>query len=463
MLYIYNSFSRKKEAFIPLDENHIRFYLCGPTVYDRIHLGNARPFVVFDAFFRFLKYLYPQVTYVRNITDIDDKIIIRAAERNIAIDELTKKTTDFYHQDLKALNILSPTVEPKATEHIDEMIEMIAKLIKSDHAYEACGHILFHVPAMTDYGLLSGLDKEAIMAGARVEVASYKKDAADFILWKPAKENEPGWDSPWGRGRPGWHIECSAMSEKYLGSRFDIHGGGNDLTFPHHENELAQSCCVHGFSAKEGFAQYWMHNGMLNIKGEKMSKSLGNFFTVTEILETYQGEAVRLMLLSAHYRKPMDGSFDNLAQAKENMNRFYTALHQYQDISSQALYNENFIKVLKDDFNTPEALSIMHEITTKLNKAETKVQKRLYKGELLGCGQILGLLEQNPHQWFRWQPLSKDKGMLEAEVEALIIKRNQAKADKNWALADEIRDQLLNNDVILEDGPKGTSWKYNHS
>lgn len=461
MLYIYNSFARKKQEFKPLDENHIRLYLCGPTVYDRIHLGNCRPFVVFDSFFRLLQHIYPKVTFVRNITDVDDKIIIRAKERNISIDELTKETTEFYHRDLKALNVLEPTVEPKATEHIGEMIDMIKKLINKGHAYEADGHVLFHVPSMADYGQLSRLDSDAIIAGARVEVASYKKNAADFVLWKPAKKGEPGWDSPWGRGRPGWHIECSAMSEKYLGARFDIHGGGNDLSFPHHENELAQSCCAHGFSAKEGFAQYWMHNGMLNIKGEKMSKSLGNFFTAAEILERYQGEVLRLMLLSSHYRKPLDGSFDNLNQAKENMDRFYTALRQNQDIEADPTYNAAFLTALKDDMNTPEALSIMHDMTSKLNKAKNDEDKALYKGELLGCGELLGILAQNPEDWFRWRAESKEsKAFDEAEIEALITERNQAKADKNWAKADEIRDKLFAADILLEDAASGTIWRY---
>ncbi len=460
MLYIYNSFSRKKEVFKPLDENHIRLYLCGPTVYDRIHLGNCRPFVVFDSFFRLLKHVYPKVTFVRNITDVDDKIIARASERNISIDALTKETTDFYHEDLKALNILPPTVEPKATEHIDEMIAMIEKLISRGHAYAADGHVLFNVPSMADYGQLSKLDQDAILAGARVEVASYKKNAADFILWKPAKQGEPAWDSPWGKGRPGWHIECSAMSEKYLGPRFDIHGGGNDLTFPHHENELAQSCCAHGFSAKEGFAQYWMHNGMLNIKGEKMSKSLGNFFTAAEILAKYQGEVLRLMLLSSHYRKPLDGSMDNLDQAKENMDRFYTALRQNAHIQADIAYNTAFLNALKDDMNTPEALSLMHEITTKLNKAESDEQKAQYKGELLGCGHILGLLQQSAETWFKWQPQSQENKVSDEEIEKLIAERNQAKADKNWALADEIRDKLSALNITLEDGPQGTIWRY---
>ncbi len=460
MLYIYNSFSRKKEVFKPLDENHIRLYLCGPTVYDRIHLGNCRPFVVFDSFFRLLKHVYPKVTFVRNITDVDDKIIARAHERNISIDALTKETTDFYHEDLKALNILPPTVEPKATEHIDEMITMIEKLINRGHAYAADDHVLFNVASMTDYGQLSKLDQDAILAGARVEVASYKKNAADFVLWKPAKQGEPAWDSPWGKGRPGWHIECSAMSEKYLGPRFDIHCGGNDLTFPHHENELAQSCCAHGFSAKEGFAQYWMHNGMLNIKGEKMSKSLGNFFTAAEILAKYQGEVLRLMLLSSHYRKPLDGSMDNLDQAKENMDRFYTALRQNAHIQADIAYNTAFLNALKDDMNTPEALSLMHEITTKLNKAENHEQKAQYKGELLGCGHILGLLQQSAETWFKWQPQSQENKVSDEEIEKLIAERNQAKADKNWALADEIRDKLSALNITLEDGPEGTIWRY---
>ncbi|MFV0430610.1 MAG: cysteine--tRNA ligase [Alphaproteobacteria bacterium] len=459
-LYIHNSFSRSKEEFKPLDANHIRLYVCGPTVYDRIHLGNARPIVIFDTLFRLLKHIYPKVTYVRNITDVDDKIIIRAKERDIPISQLTCETTELFHQDIAALNTLPPTIEPKATEHIGEMIAQIQALIERNHAYEAEGHVLFHVPSMDDYGMLSKLDKDAIIAGARVEVASYKKDASDFILWKPAKDDEPGWDSPWGCGRPGWHIECSAMSEKYIGKQFDIHGGGLDLTFPHHENEIAQSCCANGFKATEGFAQYWMHNGMLMVEGEKMSKSLGNFFTVGEILEKHHGEIIRLLILSTHYRKPLDWTWKSLEQSKEVLGRFYTALRNTQNLKAEPTIDEAFLDALKDDLNTAEALSIMHEITTQLNKAKGD-NIALHKGKLLGCGQILGILEQKPEDWFKWQAAgdSHDDGLSDADIEALIQKRNQAKANKDWIAADTIRDELLSQGIHLEDSPQGTIWK----
>lgn len=457
-LHIHNSFSRKKEEFIPIDPQNVRMYVCGPTVYDRIHLGNARPNVVFDVLFRLLSHLYPKVTYVRNITDVDDKIIIRAAERNIPIEQLTQETAKLFHQDVAALNVLKPTFEPKATEHIGEMIAQIQDIIARGHAYEADSHVLFNVPSMADYGGLSHLDRDAIIAGARVEVASYKKDPADFILWKPAQDDEPGWDSPWGRGRPGWHIECSAMSQKYIGKRFDIHGGGLDLTFPHHENEIAQSCCANGYTAKEGFAQYWMHNGMLMIEGEKMSKSLGNFYTVGEILEKTPGEVIRLMILNVHYRKPLNWTWASLEQSKENLDRFYNALKNTADIDVEPIIDDTFLDALKDDLNTAEALSIMHEITTNLNKAQGS-ECTLYKAKLLGCAQLLGLLQQDPDDWFKWQAQGADVGLTDEEIESLIIERNTAKQNKDWATADNIRNKLTEKGITLEDSPQGTTWK----
>lgn len=457
MLRLYNSFNRQKEEFIPLDENHVRMYVCGPTVYDRIHVGNARPIVVFDTLFRLLSYLYPKVSYIRNITDVDDKIIHRAAELDIGIDQLTGDTTEYFHQDITALNALPPSVEPKATEHIAEMIALIEQLISKDHAYEADGHVLFHVPSMADYGQLSRLDQDSIIAGARVEVAAYKKDSKDFVLWKPAKDEEPGWDSPWGRGRPGWHIECSAMSEKYFGSRFDIHGGGQDLTFPHHENEIAQSCCAHGYSAKDGFARYWLHNGMLMIEGEKMSKSLGNFYTLHEILDEYRGEVVRLMLLSTHYRKPLDFSKAALDQMKEALDRFYVALRKVQHITVEAGEADAvFLQALCDDLNTAEATCRLHELTAQLNKASSKEEQAKLKSMFLASGRILGLLEQDPEAWFKNQAgVSLDA----TAIEQLIVQRNQAKAHKDFAMADAIRDQLARHGIILEDGPDGTQWR----
>ncbi len=457
MLRLYNSFNRQKEIFTPIDENHVRMYVCGPTVYDRIHVGNARPIVVFDTLFRLLSYLYPKVSYIRNITDVDDKIIHRAADLDIAINQLTEDTTAYFHQDITALNALPPTIEPKATEHIAEMIALVEQLISKGHAYAAEGHVLFHVPSMVDYGKLSRLDQDSIIAGARVEVATYKKDPKDFVLWKPAKDTEPGWDSPWGRGRPGWHLECSAMSEKYFGPRFDIHGGGLDLTFPHHENEIAQSCCAHGYSAKEGFARYWLHNGMLMIEGEKMSKSLGNFYTLHEILDEYHGEVVRLMLLSTHYRKPLDFSKATLNQAKEALDRFYTALRKVQHITVKADEADDvFLQALSDDLNTAEAISRLHELTAQLNKAPTEEEQAMLKSALLASGNILGLFTHDPEAWFKNQA---ESSLDAAAIEQLISARAEAKASKDFARADAIRDQLLKNGIILEDGPKGTQWR----
>ncbi len=459
MLRIYNSFAKEKQTFDPIDSSHVRMYVCGPTVYDRIHVGNARPVVVFDTLFRVLSYLYPKVTYVRNITDVDDKIIQRAAALNMPIDQLTHDTTEYFHQDITAMNVLQPTIEPKATEHIAEMIALVEMLIQKEHAYEADGHVLFYVPSMADYGMLSKLDQDSIVAGARVEVASYKKDPKDFVLWKPAKDDEPGWDSPWGRGRPGWHLECSAMSEKYLGKKFDLHGGGMDLTFPHHENEIAQSCCAHGDTAKEGFAKYWMHNGMLMIEGEKMSKSLGNFYTLHEILDEFSGEAVRLMLLFTHYRKPLDFTKATLKQATEALDRFYTALRKVQDVQIIApKVDDGVLAALCDDLNSAEAISRLHELTARLNKATTLDEQKELKALLLGSAKLLGILVQDPESWFKQAGQASD-GLDDAAIEQLIAERMAAKAAKDFARADAIRDTLLQEGILLEDGANGTQWR----
>ena len=334
-LYVTNTMSRKKEKFEPLDPNNVRMYVCGPTVYDRAHIGNARPIIVFDTLYRLLKQLYPKVTYVRNITDVDDKIIKRSQESGEPINVITEKTAKFFHDDIAELNALPPDIEPRATQHIAEMIALVQKLIDNGYAYEAEGHVLFSVAKMKNYGRLSGRSMDEMIAGARVEVAPYKRDAADFILWKPSDDTQPGWDSPWGRGRPGWHLECSAMSSKYLGETFDIHGGGQDLIFPHHENEIAQSCCAFGH---DFYAKYWMHNGHLMVNGEKMSKSLGNFFTIREILDQVPGEAFRLYALGTHYHQPLNWMPEGLKQAKQTMDRFYTALRSTPDVDlSEAL------------------------------------------------------------------------------------------------------------------------------
>jgi cysteinyl-tRNA synthetase len=455
MLQVYNTGSRRKEEFRPIDRQHVRMYVCGPTVYDFAHIGNARPVVAFDVLYRLLKRLYPQVTYVRNITDVDDKINARAAETGENIRTLTERTAQQFHDDVEALGALPPDVEPRATEHIAEMIEMISALLDKGYAYHEDGHVLFHVPSMPDYGKLSGHSRDELIAGARVEVAPYKKDPADFVLWKPSETSAPGWDSPWGRGRPGWHIECSAMSMKYLGDSFDIHGGGRDLIFPHHENEIAQSCCAHPGAQ---FAKYWMHNGYLMAEGEKMSKSLSNFYTIHELLQEFPGEAIRLVLLQTHYRQPLDFTKDGLAQAKRTLDRFYGALRQVADIAPAKTEATDVLAALEDDLNTPLALSALHAALTELNKAETPEEKARLKGILLDGGAVMGLLQQDPEDWFRWHPASGGE-LTDAEIEALIERRAEARKAKDFAEADRVRDELASKGVILEDKAGGTVWR----
>jgi cysteinyl-tRNA synthetase len=447
-LVIYNTLSREKEPFVPLDERHVRMYVCGPTVYDYVHIGNARPVVAFDVLYRLLKRRYPRVTYVRNITDIDDRIMVRAAENGERIEALTTRTADAYRSDMKRLGALSPDVEPRATEYVAEMVAMIQRLVDKGHAYAAEGHVLFSVPSMSDYGRLSRRTRDELIAGARVEVAPYKQDPADFVLWKPSTAQQPGWPSPWGRGRPGWHIECSAMSAKHLGETFDIHAGGLDLIFPHHENEIAQSRSVFGHAI---MAKYWMHNGFLNISGEKMSKSLGNFFTVHELLDQYPAEVIRLLLLSAHYRQPLDFTYEGLVQAKTTLDRWYgllrgrTALTANPSTSLRAGAVPPPVEdALSDDLNTPLAISEVHRIDDP--------------ALLRAAGQALGLLQQDAESWFRWAPASSS-GPSDSEIEAVIAARQAARKAKNFKEADRIRDDLKTKGVILEDGPKGTTWK----
>jgi cysteinyl-tRNA synthetase len=452
-----NTLSRRKEVFEPIDPASVRMYVCGPTVYDRAHIGNARPVVVFDVLFRLLRNAYgdAHVTYARNITDVDDKIITAARENGEPIDELTRRTTEAFHADMAALGALPPTVEPRATQHIDRMIALIGRLIDKGHAYAAEGHVLFSVPSMPDYGRLSRRDRDELVAGARVEVAPYKRDPADFVLWKPAAEDEPGWDSPWGRGRPGWHLECSAMSEAHLGDTFDIHGGGQDLIFPHHENEIAQSTC--GYDAQ--FARYWLHNGYLVVHGEKMSKSLGNFFTVRELLdEGWPGEAIRLVLLSAQYRHPLDFNRDKLADAKTQLDRLYQSLRGVADIApaDDAEVSADLMAALEDDLNTPVALAELHETAHALNKAGGDPERAArLKGALLAGGWLLGLLQQDPEAWFKG---AEGDGEAE-EIERLIEERTAARKRKDFAAADRIRDDLKARGIVLEDSPQGTTWK----
>ncbi len=457
-LSIYNTLNRTKEPFQPLNPNRVGMYVCGPTVYDFAHIGNARPVIVFDVLFRLLKALYPTVVYVRNITDVDDKIIKKSEETGEPIRAITERTARAFHDDMAALGALPPSVEPRATDHIAEMIEIAQRLIEKGYAYEAEGHVLFNVPAMDDYGRLSNLDRDSIVAGARVEVAGYKKDPADFVLWKPSTDDQPGWESPWGRGRPGWHIECSAMSGKYLGVTFDIHGGGQDLIFPHHENEIAQSTCAHGAP----FVRYWMHNGYLMVEGEKMSKSLGNFITVRELRGEAPGEAIRMAMLSTHYRQPIDWTRKGLQQAKDALDRFYGALRANADIEAAGSEIPAAVKdALCDDLNTPAAIAAMHEIVGRLNKAESRSEKSLVKGDLMASAEVLGLLQQDPEAWFKWAPESTGEavGLSDADIDRLIEERKAARKAKDFAAADRIRDDLKAQGIVLEDGPQGTSWK----
>lgn len=455
-LHLYNTRLRDKELFKPQDPNRITMYVCGPTVYNRVHIGNARPAVVFDTLFRVLKSLYPDVVYARNITDIDDKIMAAAHASGDSIAEVSARFAQAYFDDMGELNNQTPTIQPYATEHVPQMIAMVERLVAKGHAYAAEGHVLFAVKSMPDYGKLSNRSLDDMLAGARVEVAPYKQYAGDFVLWKPSNEQEPGWDSPWGRGRPGWHLECSAMIETHLGETIDIHGGGRDLIFPHHENEVAQSQCAHD---GELFVRYWMHNGYINIDGEKMSKSLGNFKMVRDLLDHYAGETLRFALLSAQYRSELSFSVDLLDQAKSTLDTLYGALKQLQlleAIKPDNLIDQPFYQALLDDLNTPIAIRELHAISKAMLQAEGDEQAKL-KGLLLSCGELLGLLQQQPESWFK-QAVSDD-AISADEIEALIEARQQAKLDKDYARADEVRAELLAAGVVLEDSREGTSWR----
>ncbi|WP_022727186.1 cysteine--tRNA ligase [Fodinicurvata sediminis] len=456
-LQFYNTLTRRKETFVPEDPERVRIYVCGPTVYDFAHIGNARPVVVFDVLFRLLRHVYgdTRVTYVRNITDVDDKILTAADEQQRSISDITESTTAAFHEDMDALGALRPTIEPRATGHIGQMIAMIEDLVEKEHAYVAEGHVLFSVPSMEDYGQLSRRSRDDLVAGARVDVAPYKKDPADFVLWKPSAENQPGWESPWGRGRPGWHIECSAMSAEHLGETFDIHGGGQDLVFPHHENELAQSRCAHGTSR---MARYWLHNGYVVVNGEKMSKSLGNFLTVRQLLEEgYDGEVIRLALLSGHYRQPLDINREKLAESKSQLDRLYGALRPLGDSLPEASREETperLLDALSDDLNTPLALSALHDLAHELNKASDE-EKVGCAEALLSGAHLLGLLERVPEAWFKGSEGDLDV----VEIERLIAERLAARKARDFATADRIRDDLLERGILLEDGAQGTTWR----
>lgn len=454
-IYLHNTLKQRKEAFYPIDENNVRMYVCGPTVYDKAHLGNAKTPVVYDVLYRLLCQVYGKehVTYVSNITDVDDKILNKHKETGKPIREITEQTYNWYIEDMAKLNVLAPNYRPRATEYIADMIELVKKLLANGHAYEADKQVLFDVDSMPNYGALSNRSMKEMLAGARVEVADYKKNPADFILWKPSDADQPGWDSPWGYGRPGWHLECSAMSSKLLGNDFDIHGGGSDLIFPHHENELAQSC---GAFPGTHFAHYWVHTGMLMINGVKMSKSLGNFYTVEEVLAKAPAEALRLLFLTTHYHQPFNFTFEGLDQAKAILDKFYNALLKNADVSANKVDpSEKLIEALADDLNTPLALSYLHETVNELNKAESTEERTRLKSQLMADAYMLGLLYNDPEKWFKGEGDDTEA----AEIEALIAKRTDAKKNKDWATADAIRNELKERGIILEDSPTGTTWK----
>src|SRR5271167_1792042 len=459
-LTLYNSLTRRKEAFEPLDPNNIRLYVCGPTVYDLAHIGNARAVVAFDLLYRVLRHEYGEgrVTYVRNITDVEDKIIAAARENGESIEALTRRTTAIFHDDMAALNNLPPDVEPRATEYIPQMIAMIERLIASGHAYAAEGHALFRVTSYAKYGALSRRSRADMIAGARVEVAPYKEDPGDFVLWKPSTPDQPGWDSPWGRGRPGWHIECSAMSEKTLGETFDIHGGGLDLIFPHHENEIAQSVCAHD---GHPFARYWLHNGMLTIGGAKMAKSEGNFVTVRDALKDWPGEVIRLALLGTHYRDPLDWTSERPRQARQSLDRFYRALTLPRDSvferfgEAEAAF-QPVQDALDDDLNAPLALTRLHELTGAINRTSSDAERSALQRALERGGGLMGLLEHNPFEWLRGSAQADAK-----HIDEQIAARAAARRQRRFAEADRIRAALADEGILLEDRPDGTTtwWR----
>ncbi len=455
-LMLHDTLAREKRPFTPADPARVTLYVCGPTVYNYAHIGNARPPVVFDVLHRLLRRSYGEdaVAYARNITDIDDKIIEAAKAGDGDWRAITKKFTQIYRDDTAALNVLPPSLEPHATEHIEGMIAMIARLVSEGHAYAAEGHVLFDVGSFAEYGELSRRDREAMVAGARVEIAPYKRDAADFVLWKPAKEGEPAWDSPWGAGRPGWHLECSAMIEAHLGQTIDIHAGGQDLVFPHHENEIAQSRCAHGGAP---LARYWLHNGFLSMDAEKMSKSLGNVKLIHDLLKDWDGEVLRWALLSAHYRQPLDWNLSLLEQSKASLDRAYQALRGLGDVAlAPDVEADAVLAALEDDLNTPKAFAELAALVNAANKAEGAEDRAEAKARLLDAGASLGVLQNDAESWFTGEA---GEGPSAEEIETLIADRAAAKKGKDFASADQIRDELAAQGVILEDGPQGTSWK----
>ncbi len=455
MLFLYNTLSRRKEHFVPLNPDHVKLYVCGPTVYDAIHVGNARAYGVFDLLYRTLKHFYPQVTYVRNITDIDDKIIQRAQKDQEDLGSLTLRTTSQFQENLKTLGLLSPTIEPQATEHVPQMIRLIQKLMDQNHAYEAHGHVLFDVTSFPSYGQLSGFSVDEQKAGARIEVAPYKRHPADFVLWKPSPKEPffPGWESPWGYGRPGWHIECSAMSVQYLGIPFDIHGGGQDLLFPHHENERAQSCCA---AQSETFANFWIHNGIVTVNGEKMSKSLGNVVSLEDALVAWPAEVIRWVFLATHYRQPFNWTTDTLAQGKAALNRLYGALRVLKDTEPPVPLDPEFEEALKDDLHTPKAFARLHYFAHQVYCASNQEIKQTWASKLKACGSILGFFQTHPENWFQQ---TSEKHLQPEKIAQAIRERDHARSKKDFETSDRIRQELLSQGITLEDTVEGTKWR----
>ena len=454
--YLYNTLKREKQIFEPQDPNRVTLYACGPTVYNYAHIGNARPAIIFDLLFRLLSKLYPHVLYARNITDVDDKINAAAAEQNVDIDVISSRYSDAYHADMAALGVGLPSIEPRATEHIPQMIDMIERLLKSGHAYEAQGHVLFSIESFEQYGLLSGRDLNEMIAGARVDIADFKHHPGDFVLWKPSVEPQPGWDSPWGWGRPGWHLECSVMSEQHLGDTIDIHGGGQDLVFPHHENEIAQSVCAHGGKT---FARFWMHNGFVTVNKRKMSKSLGNTLVVHELLKHYPGEVLRYLLLSAHYRQPLDWSDEALTRVQRTVDRVYGVIRdaaaKFGPLHAADSPSDEFMAALLDDLNTPEALAELNNEAKRLANSDDPESAHDAGGKLLAAGNVIGLFQLDPQSWLA----GDTEGLDDALIEQLIAERNAARKARDFARADEIRNQLQEMDISLEDVADGTRWR----
>ena len=459
MLHLYDTLTQTKKAFVPLEEGKVGLYVCGITVYDLCHMGHARTYLSFDVLVRFLRYRGLDVKYVRNITDVDDKIIKRAIENKETPDQLTARTIAMMHEDFAAINLLEPDVEPRVTEHMPEIIDVIKILVDKGYAYVAdSGDVLFDVSKFDDYGRLGKQDLEQLQAGARVVVDSEKEDPMDFVLWKAVKPGEPSWESPWGNGRPGWHIECSAMNHKHLGKHFDIHGGGSDLTFPHHENEIAQSCCA--FDTP--YVNTWMHAGMVQVDNEKMSKSLGNFFTLRDVLKSYDAETLRFFLMSAHYRSQLSYSEANITQAKAAVSRLYTALRgrtidDNVDLSYGG-YQAKFDTALNDDLNVPEAYAVLFEVAKEINRNKDNAEEAdKLASVLVKLGGVLGILQMSADDYLQATASESEEEV--AEIEALIAKRNTARAEKDWAAADEARDALTALNVVLEDGSEGTTWR----